>query len=402
MRFLRGGREVIYLAFRRVTDNNGTALGEAKQTRARYDPLALDKAPQVARLLDRLGLGAFEPDELTSHVGRNDNWSGPSTTGDRVFVKQLSGPSLEDARRRFERLLAFETLAARAGDDALAGPSLLGSDEESLLVAFELIDDARSGSELAADDSFDAGLCRRAGQITGALHALPADTTLLDGAAHALPATDKMRALPLHAFTGATFGELETWRLLQTDRELFDALVALREREAALADRRPIHGDMRLDQFLWADGRLCLTDWEEFRLGDPARDIGAFIGEWLYFAIRGIPKSLGNEPDFSFEHETTHEEILAHGVRELDRYRPRMQAYWAGYRTARSAADSADESLRARAIAFAGWHMFDRMFATAMVGGRVLAADRACAGIGRTILLSPDNFIDVLGLGEQP
>ncbi|MFR0358368.1 class V lanthionine synthetase subunit LxmK [Streptomyces sediminimaris] len=383
----------------RATHTYGAEAGESPRTRARYDPPALDDEPAVAALLASLGLGAFDPDGVTSHVGRNDNWSGPTTTGARVFVKRLGGPSPADARRRFSRLLAFESLAARAAGGALRGPRFLGHDERELLVAFELLDDARSGAELAADDAFDDELCRAAGRITGALHELPADAGSLDATPHPLPATDKLRALPLPAFTGATFGELETWRLLQADGELMEALARLRRREQASADKRPIHGDLRLDQFLWTPERLHLTDWEEFRLGDPARDVGAFVGEWLYFAVRGIPKAIGNEPGFTFGHETTHDEILAFGVRELDRLRPRTAAFWDGYRSVRT---TVDEGLRARAAAFAGWHMFDRMFATAMVGGRVQAADRACAGIGRTVLLSPDGFTDLLGLTGHP
>ncbi len=39
---------------------------------------------------------------------------------------------------------------------------------------------------------------------------------------------------------------------------------------------------MRLDQFLLTDTAFYVpTTGEEFRLGDPARDVGAYVGEWL-------------------------------------------------------------------------------------------------------------------------
>lgn len=374
------------------------AVTGRKPTRARYDPLELETAPEVTDLLNRLGLGTFDVEDVSSHVGRNDNWSGPTTSGARVFVKRLTGPSPEDARRRFERLLAFESLTSRGENDALLGPRFLGSDEESLLVAFELLEDARSGAELTADDSFDEALSLRAGRITGTLHSLPTDSPLLDTSPHPLPATHKLHALPLSAFTAATFGELETWRLIQSDEELLQALDRVRTLESDLQGKCAIHGDMRLDQFLVSGDRLYLTDWEEFRLGDPARDVGAFVGEWLYFAMRGIPKALGEEPGFTFGHQTSHQEILTVGARALDRFQPLMRAFWTGYQATRTTAP--DEGFVARAAAYAGWHMFDRMFATGMAGGRVLAADRACAGIGRTVLLAPESYVDVLGLGE--
>lgn len=381
-----------------MTANNGVLPDQDVPTVARYEPLALDDEPDVAALLETLGLGELLPDEVTSHVGRNDNWSGPTTTGAHVFVKRLGGPSADDSRRRVDRILAFETLSAEAGNGLLLGPPFLGSDRESLLVAFEHLKDARSGAELTADDGFDEELCCQAGEIVAAVHNLPADARLLDRTPHPLPPLKRFEALPLDKFVSITHGELETWRLIQTDAELVGSLVGLRTDEAAVTDLRPIHADLRLDQFLYSDETLCLTDWEEFRLGDPARDVGAFLGEWLYLAVHGIPKGLVTEPGYTFGHETSHEEILRIGVRRLEQYKPNMQAFWAGYRAARGT--PVDEGFRGRAAGYAGWHMIDRLLASGMVGSRIRAAERASAGIGRQILLSPQSYLDVIGLGE--
>ncbi|MEU7042837.1 class V lanthionine synthetase subunit LxmK [Streptomyces varsoviensis] len=382
-----------------MTDNNGvTTKDPGGSTRTRYDSVTLDEAPEVNRLLGHIGLGAFDPDDVHTRVGRNDNWAGRTTTGAQVFVKRLGGPVPEDARRRFERILAFEELAT-LHPGALTGPDLLGHDPESLLVAFTLLPDARSGSELAADNAFDEELSRTAGRITGALHGLSPDEVVLDSTAHPMPPIHPHNAIPLRGYVSSTFGELETWRIIQSDQELMEALRALRKAESAVTDRRPIHADLRLDQFLLAEDILHLTDFEEFRIGDPARDVGGVVGEWLYAAMHGIPRAIGDEPDFALGHQASHEEILRHGTAELDRLRPRIQAFWAGYREVRGA--QAANELRVRAAAYAGWHMFDRMLATAMVGGRVQAVDRACAGIGRTVLVAPGNSLNVLGLGDQ-
>lgn len=386
----------MYLAFGHMAEKKGTAVAGPEATQVRYDPTPLNQARQVTALLESLGLGAFDPSEVTSYIGRNDNWSGPTTTGDRVFVKRLDCASPEEARRRFDRTLAFETLLSRHHDDRLSGPRYLGSDPAALLVAFELLDDARTGAELATDEAFDESLCQRAGEITAALHNLVPDSTVLDSSPHPLPHTQHLNAIPIAAFTGASIGELETWRLLQGDPELMAALEGLRRQEAEIPDQRPIHGDMRLDQFLLTGRRLLLTDWEELRIGDPARDVGAFIGEWLRLSAYGIPGALLSDSDHGIGHEASHQEILAQGVRNLDRLRPLMAAFWCGYRTARQAAD---DRLAVRAVAFAGWHMFDRMFASATVNGRLTATDRAVAGIGRKLVLAPGRFTDVLGLG---
>lgn len=363
-------------------------------TRARFDPVQLDKAPEVEAFLGRLGLGGFDADTVVAHIGRNDNWAGTTSTGAGVFVKRVGGGDPADVLRRFHRILAFETVVARHGGTELRGPELLGSDEEHRLVAFTRLDDARSGSELSADDAFGDDLCLRAGRVLGLLHTLPVEPDTLDTTPHPTPPMDDFAALPLAVYVHSAFAEIESWSLLQPDSALTGALHELRRREAD-APRVPAHCDLRLDQYLLAGDDLYLTDWEELRLGDAARDVGGFVGEWLYRAIQGIPKSISEDPGHTFGRESSHEDILSHGAREIDRLRPRVEAFWKGYRQTRPAVE---DGFTTRAAAFAGWHMLDRMLAGAKFGTRLTAGDRAAAGIGRTILLAPHDFTSVLGL----
>ncbi|MFD0480766.1 phosphotransferase [Nonomuraea thailandensis] len=127
-------------------------------------------------------------------------------------------------------------------------------------------------------------LAYRCGRAIGALHRLP---LIADRSAHPLPPTWALHALPLSLFSSARVAELHYWTLLQNDRPLITALEALREREKSV-ELRSCHGDLRLDQFLLHDDRLHVVDWEEARVADPARDVGAFAGEWLHHAIRKI------------------------------------------------------------------------------------------------------------------
>ncbi|WP_328872384.1 class V lanthionine synthetase subunit LxmK [Streptomyces sp. NBC_00287] len=363
-------------------------------TRARFEPVQLDKVPEVGAFLDGLGLGGFDADTVVAHVGRNDTWAGTTTSGAKVFVKRVGGEP-GDVLRRFGRITLFEEIAARlAGGTELRTPAFLGADEENRLVAFEHLEEARSGSELSADDSFDDALCRRAGRILGTLHSLPVEPGTLDEAPHPLPAIEDFEALTLPVFASSCFAEMEAWTLLQRDAELVQALRRLRERELA-APKVPAHCDLRLDQYLVSDGELYLTDWEEFRYGDAARDVGGFVGEWLYRVIQGIPQSIGREPGHVFGQDASHEDILRHGALEIDRLRPRITEFWQGYHETRPAAD---EDFVPRVAAFAGWHMLDRMLAGARYVVRLTAGDRAAAGIGRTVLMAPHDFISVLGL----
>jgi hypothetical protein len=361
----------------------------------RLTAVDLADVPEVQDFLDDLGLGAFAGGDLEALLGRNDNWAGSTTTGARVFVKRVGGPSGEEALRRFRRILAFEELAERSGAPVRRPPTL-GNDAERRLLAFELLEDVRTGAELAAEDAFDGPLAREAGRVVGVVHGLdprPAGVRL-DTDPHPLPPLGLLQALSVGGFLDASAAELEAWSVLQSDLALGEALVGLRRRERE-APCVPIHADLRLDQFLVdADGTLFLTDWEEFRLGDAARDVGGIAGEWLHRAVLGIAATADpSVPDL----EPSHDAIVARGVEELDRVRPRIAAFWAGYRETRPAADA---ELAERATAFAGWHLLDRMLASARERGRLMAVERAAAGIGRTALLDPARFTAALGLDE--
>ncbi|MGW3045671.1 class V lanthionine synthetase subunit LxmK [Kitasatospora sp. NPDC001159] len=365
---------------------------ETEPTRLRLTPAALENAPEVNRLISSIGLGNFDPETVTAYSGRNENWAGITTGQATVFVKRLGGKP-DDVAARFSRLTQFDQLTRRCTSAELRAPEILGTDSENHLIAFTWLADAQSGAELAADDLFTAELCRRAGRAVAALHRLPTGDIELDDTAHPLPPMDSLRALPYSVFANSSFAELEFWRLLQSDEPLLNALGQLRNMERA-APRSPIHGDLRLDQFLLLNEEMYLTDWEEFRLGDPARDVGGFIGEWLYRAVQGIPKSVALDSE-DFGRKAAHEEIVAHGVAELERLRPKMAEFWSAYR---AESDSLEDQFATRAVGYAGWHMLDRMLAAATGAARLSAADRAGAGIGRSILLSPAGFTGVLGL----
>ncbi|MEH1017021.1 class V lanthionine synthetase subunit LxmK [Micromonospora sp. CPCC 206060] len=347
-------------------------------------PLSLSDFPEVNAFLTELGLGELDPDTVRACTGRNTNWSGHTSTGAAVFVKRLDG-DLADAHRRYDRLLDLDGRDTEAAD-WLRFPALLGADRDRRLVVFEWLAEARPGSELAADDLFDGDLCRRAGRMVGELHR---SADALDRSPYPLPPTSVLRAMPLAVFHQSRGPELRFWRILQQDDQLVAALNQLREAERTSAPRRPCHCDLRFDQFLRDGDLLYLLDGEEFRMADPARDVGAFAGEWLHTAIRRVNADLGEQV------RLTHEEVVARGTAEIGRVRPLVTSFWTGY------LDSGvpiDPTLAERATAYAGWHLLDRLLAAAGARTRLRAVDLAAAGVGRTALLSPASFIGTLGL----
>jgi hypothetical protein len=359
-----------------------------------YAPPDLDAVPEVDTLMQRLGLGSFDRDSLTSAPGRNEAWKGTTVSGNAVFVKRLVG-SAADVQARFSRLLQFQDCAAELqAAGLLRYPKLLGFDRQAALVAFESIEDSQSGSLMMVEETFDNSLAFQAGQAIGTLHA-ESPTRDLEASPPSLPSLDLLRGIPEKMLDNCSFGQISAWSLMQKDQQLVDGIATLLHAERQ-APKVPSHCDLRVDQFLIKDEVLYIADWEEFRLADPARDIGGFAGEWLYRSILDIVTTRGDTTSFT-DFEMTHDVIVQRGVEKLERLRPRVVHFWDGYRSVRGAIDP---QLHHRATAFAGWHTLDRLTASALRSVRLSGIERAAAGVGRAALLQPERFAAALGFEE--
>ncbi len=131
-------------------------------------------------------------------------------------------------------------------------------------------------------ERFDDAVAETLGVGLARLHDTPPQTIRgLEALPPILPSLELLEGLPEGMFFNSSAAELQAWALLQRDTELRRAIESLVARERGAA-RVPTHCDLRVDQLLLHDGRLYLTDWEEFRLADSARDIGSFAGDnWL-------------------------------------------------------------------------------------------------------------------------
>lgn len=342
-----------------------------------------------------LGIAPFVPGDALSLPGRNENWAGPTADGRQVFVKRLDA-TLPGARDRFERARAFERArSARRGRPTPAAPEFLGADPDTLVLVHTRLDAAVACSTLADEDRFDTVLAGRLGHAVGTLHRLPDDGVPRPSAA--VRGHSRLTGLTVREYADASGAELEAWALLHHDARLRTALGRLHEWSAA-APRTPVHGDLRLDQFLLGgDGdptaQPHLTDWEEFHLGDPAGDVGGFVGQWLYRAASRMFTAL--DLDGPGAGDDAHTALVGNGERQLVAVRPLVTAFWEAYRRA---APPVDAGFAARATAYAGWHLFDRMFAAASLGARLTAVQKGTAGVGRTALLAPERFAETVGL----
>ncbi len=353
-----------------------------------YLPVDASTIPAVDELLTRHELGPLVPETVQTRPGRNPLWIGTTTSGTRVFVKSLAGDR-EDVARRIAQTLAFETSAAA---DAVAHPHLLGADEERGVVAYSYLE-GETGVEMMVEETFGLDDADAVGAMIARLHG--STVPELRPAEH--PARRFLRlteAIPLPLFEQLTAAQLHAWRLMQQDAPLLDALRA--HLAATPSTQSALHGDLRVDQLLRSDGQWHLTDWEEFGAGDAAHDVGSFIGEWLNRSILDVTTTRG---DAMFVDITTitHELMMQRTAEKILRLQPIVQSFWSGYL---AAGGNADAAFRDRVVAECGWHLIDRMLASAAEAPRLGAIQRAAAGLGRTMILQPASFADAIGLGE--
>jgi aminoglycoside phosphotransferase (APT) family kinase protein len=350
----------------------------------RFTPARLADYPQVPAFVDTLNVGTLIEETLFSPGGRNVNWVGETTTGSSLFVKSLP-PFPPVATNALRRALAYEQAAAQLDPAGpLRSPRLLGYDEKWGLLAYALIPEARSLNAVAVAEELDADVSRDVGAAIAALHSLSAESVdTIDDTPLEMPPLGWLRALPVEALGTYTMAQMAAWRLMQSDPPLLDMLRELRAAESQ-APRAPIHGDLRMDQFLTSRGVLYLCDWEHFRLGDPARDVGAFIGELLFQSIYLELNQRGDAPGGAVV-ELDHAEVMRRGRVGLDRAKALVLALWLGY----TAHITPDAGLAHRAFGFAGWHMFDRLLSWAEDSSQLNPTAKAIAGIGRTLLLAP-------------
>lgn len=355
--------------------------------------------PQLADFLTERDLGTLVPDSGREQLGRNSNFLVDTDAGRTLFVKRVHVGTTE-AKERFDSCLAFERIRR---DDASVGSALgtaalLAADDERGFLAYEAVPEAQSLAERAADEAVTPEEVAATARVLATLHSMPADRIPERSSELAMPPVGWLTALPWGAYARSSAPSLQVWRRLQGDDDLRQAVTELRRDERAVRPRA-IHGDVRLDQFLvGADGVVRLIDLEEFRLGDPARDVGAMVGEWLHRATLDLVDQDARSSAVT-DLELSHEDVLAGGARALEKRRPSIQTFWRTYRD--EAGLGSDDDFTARVTRFAGWHLIDRLLASSEMTSRLSALQWAAAGIGRQALLHPLPASQALGLTDD-
>jgi len=338
---------------------------------------------QIEEFVRQRGYGDFLSDTVLTYPGRNPNMAGRTTTGIDVFAKRIVGPRADLGAR-------LEDLGRELRWEHLRWPDVMADDPVHRIHVTRLVKDARTAADTVASGEFTAPLARALGAALGELHAARFAPGRLRRRPLPMPSVRVFSALSLSQYLESSGGLIEFWRILQSDDQLKESVELLRKEEESVPPV-PIHADLRLDQVLVAAGELVVTDWEEFRYGDAARDIGTVAGEFLHRCVTGVAAEEIDAPDAA----GVDTEIVARGVRGLAEALPVLEAFTGGYRAVRP---GRDRDLARRAVAFAGWHLLDRVMASAAYGSELSPVHRAAVGVGRTALTRPAGYTGVLGL----
>jgi aminoglycoside phosphotransferase (APT) family kinase protein len=296
-----------------------------------------------------------------------------------------SGPGVAREAAVLERLSGTGELAAFL-------PTVVDHPDRGTLV-LQTAAEARDLRRHHAGGRFSSALARRTGAALAALHAVPPG--ILDGIE---PAGDRGAELRVHV------PDLEAVHTMSAAakeltcfvQELDDLCAAIDRLAAASGEQAVIHGDVRWDNILavrragsrrWT--RLSLIDWELCEPGDPAADVGAFLGEYLRAWAQSVPATDPLDPG----------RRLDHAGLPLRRMRPALGAFWDAY--ARRSGAPAHELARllARTVDFAAVRLVTAALEEAQALGRLNARVVCLVPLGRNLLCrGGDDAARLLGL----
>lgn len=342
------------------------------------------------QVLRKIGLGtSVELDEFGK--GRNEVYTATLPDGEKAFVKRLRGVEV-DVRARLTRSVSFHN-ASEVSGAPVSTASLLGFSESQAVIVHEWIKGAEGLDERADEGFIDEENVYLCGTLLGRLHAwkIP-DDTVLETSPLVTPSVELFNILPADSYANSSAAEIQFFTMLQRDTDLLDSLTKLRRAESRTKGN-PVHGDVRLDQFLATREKLFLIDWEECRIGDPARDVGAFIGDVVFrtllkiFTDEGLQKSADEGADLRGE-------ILEVGASGIESGADLLGAFLDAYH---STHDVRDEDFQDRVVSWAGWHLLDRVIANAQRSHHLPATMKGTAGIGRAALLVPSRHASSFG-----
>jgi aminoglycoside phosphotransferase (APT) family kinase protein len=317
---------------------------------------------------------------VVDRSGLNDVFDVTVQGESRLVVK--AGPWVGREASVLERLRAATGAAL-----ARALPVTVAHDPAADALVLAAAPGARDLLRHHARGRFSRTLAGDAGRALALLHGVPAET--LDGLGSLPPAVPPHRPdlATLRTFSGAA---VELTRIVQHAPDLCTELDALLARPVTAPS--VIHGDVRWGNLVALRGgrrwsRLQLIDWEHCSVGDPAVDVGAFIGEYLRAWRRSIPVADPRDAG----------PMAARARAPLRRMRPALRAFWSAYAGHHRGDEPPDVTLR-RALRFAGVRLLLAAYEEAHSTGDLGPGVLGLLPLSQNVLSRPDEALELLEL----
>jgi aminoglycoside phosphotransferase (APT) family kinase protein len=271
-------------------------------------------------------------------------------------------------------------------------PRLVAYDRADAVLILESAPRARDLRRHHARGRFSCALAQQAGRALALLHAVP--PTTLDGLTPAPHPTARARVdrIDLDTMYTLSGAALELTRTIQASGDL---CALLDELCTGWPEESVIHGDIRWDNWLVTGGgdsnrwsRLQLIDWELCTVGDPAYDIGAFLGEYLCAWLHSIPIADPRDPA----------RLLSHARLPLRRMRPALRAFWLAYVHHRGRAPAQLTRTLHRSTRFAAVRLLTAALEEAQALTELRTSVRELVPLSENLLRSPREAEELLGL----
>ena len=319
------------------------------------------------------GLRVIDASRLNSVfiVTAEDRWP--------LVVKAGAGVAREAAV--LERLYG----AADGGGLAAFLPSVLVADRTRGRLVLESAPGTRDLRRHHAHGRFSCALAREAGRALAALHAIPLAALDGMGGGGDRGSDVRLHVPDLDAVHSMSPAAKELTRFIQG---LDDLCAALDRIAASTRTDAVIHGDVRWDNLLavpdagsrrWT--KLGLIDWELCEIGDPAVDVGAFLGEYLRAWAQSVPVADPLDPG----------RLLGQARLPLGGMRPALGAFWEAYvRRVRTPAGELARTLR-RAVDLAAVRLLTAALEEAQARDELQARVLCLVPLSRNLLCRRDH-----------
>lgn len=264
----------------------------------------------------------------------------------------------------------------------LKSPKLIDHDEDSLSLKYQWIEHATSlEEELEQPSPNFKHKIAKAVDMLATLHLSDINDVDIDSEDQLPQRESLLYALNKYEYAGCTGAELELFSLLQQDSELVETIM----QQSHDNDVCICHGDIRLDQFIFTDEDIWIIDFEELRKGDPSRDLAGLIGS-IYFDC--LLKTFTETTQETSDAKEIEDQFMERGLNYIEQMRPLIQLAYQTYVSKKMI----NNIHLARNI---GWFLVERIMSRAKFSFRLTAIDKAILGIGREVIMFPENLIEL-------